>query len=58
VDDGLVTRSKTPVTESGIFAFDLVALMHRYGVHTFLVGKTVMHADDPRAELVSVYKLD
>jgi indole-3-glycerol phosphate synthase len=47
-----------PITESGIFTSDDVALMRRHGVHTFLVGEAFMRADDPGAELARVFQSD
>jgi len=47
---------RIPITESGIFTSDDVGLMHRHGVHTFLVGEAFMRAEDPGAELARVFQ--
>jgi indole-3-glycerol phosphate synthase len=52
--EGIQTR--IPITESGIFTSDDVALMRRHGVHTFLVGEAFMRAADPGAELKRVFQ--
>jgi indole-3-glycerol phosphate synthase len=49
-------RMRIPITESGIFTADDVALMRRHGVHTFLVGEAFMRAEDPGAELARVFQ--
>jgi indole-3-glycerol phosphate synthase len=43
------------VTESGIFTPEDVKLMRDHGVHAFLVGEAFMRAQDPGAELSSVF---
>jgi len=54
--EGEGIQMRIPITESGIFASDDVALMRRYGVHTFLVGEAFMRAEDPGTELVRVFQ--
>jgi len=49
-------RTRIPVTESGIFTADDVALMRRNNVHAFLVGEAFMRAADPGAELARVFQ--
>jgi len=56
--DGEGDHSRIPVTESGIFTSDDVALMRRHGVDTFLVGEAFMRAADPGAELARVFGAD
>jgi indole-3-glycerol phosphate synthase len=51
-----VGQGRIPVTESGIFTADDVALMRRNGVHAFLVGEAFMRAADPGAELARVFQ--
>jgi indole-3-glycerol phosphate synthase len=54
--EGEGVQMRIPITESGIFTSDDVALMRRHGVHTFLVGEAFMRADDPGAELARVFQ--
>ncbi len=46
-----------PVTESGIRTAKDVATMQAAGVHAFLVGEAFMRAEDPGAELASLFEL-
>lgn len=43
------------VTESGIHSPADVELMHRHGVHAFLVGEAFMRAPDPGARLAELF---
>lgn len=43
------------VTESGIASREDVARLRAAGVHAFLVGETLMRADDPGAELARLF---
>jgi indole-3-glycerol phosphate synthase len=54
--EGRGRSRRIPITESGIFTSGDVALMHRHGVHTFLVGEAFMRAADPGAELKRVFQ--
>jgi indole-3-glycerol phosphate synthase len=49
---------RIPITESGIFTADDVALMRRHGVHTFLVGEAFIRAANPGAELLKPFEPD
>ena len=49
------TRTSLVVTESGIRTREDVAVMHRAGVHAFLVGETFMRAEDPGAALGALF---
>jgi indole-3-glycerol phosphate synthase len=53
--EGERVPTRIPVTESGIFTSDDVALMRRHDVHAFLVGEAFMRAPDPGAELAKVF---
>ncbi len=60
LDTTLDLRARLPadrllVTESGIVTRADVACMRAAGVHAFLVGETFMRADDPGAELHSLF---
>ncbi|HEX4479338.1 MAG TPA: indole-3-glycerol phosphate synthase TrpC [Rudaea sp.] len=60
LDTTLTLREKIPsdrilVTESGIRTRDDVKRMRDAGVHAFLVGETFMRADDPGAELETLF---
>jgi indole-3-glycerol phosphate synthase len=43
------------VTESGILTIDDVAAMRGHNVNTFLVGETLMRADDPGMKLLEMF---
>lgn len=60
LDTTLTLREKIPsdrvlVTESGIRTRNDVKRMRDAGVHAFLVGETFMRADDPGAELETLF---
>ncbi|WP_037585743.1 indole-3-glycerol phosphate synthase TrpC [Stenoxybacter acetivorans] len=44
-------QGKTVVTESGITSVDDIRMMRNQGIHTFLIGETLMRADNIEAEL-------
>lgn len=48
---GQVPEERTLITESGIHTHGDVQRMRRAGVHGFLVGESLMRADDPSAAL-------
>ena len=50
-----VPRDRLLVTESGIATCGDVARLRAAGVHAFLVGETLMRADDPGAELARLF---
>ena len=50
-----IPESRIVVTESGIITREDVQLMHEHNVHTFLVGETVMRADDPGEKLKALF---
>lgn len=50
-----IPQDVTVVTESGILARDDVAWMQQRGVHAFLVGEAFMRADDPGAQLTTLF---
>lgn len=52
---GMVDNDALLVTESGIHTPDDVALMHKHGVHAFLVGEAFMRADDPGTKLKELF---
>ncbi len=52
---GRVTDDRILVTESGIRTLVDVKRMRAAGVHAFLVGETLMRADDPGAELARLF---
>ena len=56
--EGEGIEMRIPITESGIFTSDDVALMRSHGVHTFLVGEAFMRAADPGTELARVFQPD
>jgi indole-3-glycerol phosphate synthase len=52
---GRIPADRIVVTESGILKAEDVALMHRHGVHAFLVGEAFMRAADPGAQLAKLF---
>lgn len=50
-----IPEDKIVVTESAIHAREDVALMRNHGVNTFLVGEAFMRAEDPGAQLASLF---
>ncbi|MEO0442372.1 MAG: indole-3-glycerol phosphate synthase TrpC [Pseudomonadota bacterium] len=46
------------VTESGIYRHEQVAAMRQRGINTFLVGEAFMRAEDPGAELQSLFQIE
>ncbi len=46
------------VTESGIMSQQDVSLMQAHGVHAFLVGETLMRANDPGQALVDLFGMN
>jgi indole-3-glycerol phosphate synthase len=52
---GRIPADRIVVTESGILKVEDVALMHRHGVHAFLVGEAFMRAQDPGAQLARLF---
>lgn len=50
-----IPKSTIIVTESGIHTREDVTLMRKHGVHTFLVGESLMRADDPGAKLKELF---
>jgi len=50
-----ISSERIVVTESGIHTSQDVALMHRHGVGTFLVGEAFMRADDPGSKLAELF---
>jgi len=51
----LVTPERILVTESGIHTRDDVALMREHDIHAFLVGESLMRAEDPGARLRELF---
>jgi indole-3-glycerol phosphate synthase len=51
-----IPDDRVVVTESGILNAADVALMRSHQVNCFLVGEAFMRANDPGAELASVFK--
>jgi indole-3-glycerol phosphate synthase len=52
-----VPNDRIIVTESGIITAEDVTLMRSHGVNTFLVGETLMSADNPGEKLKEVFGL-
>ncbi|MBK1704879.1 indole-3-glycerol phosphate synthase TrpC [Halochromatium glycolicum] len=55
---GLVDRipeDRLLITESGIHSAQDVALMRGHGVHAFLIGESLMRAEDPGARLAMLF---
>jgi len=52
---GLIPENHTVITESGIHTSADVALMREHSVNGFLVGEAFMRADDPGAQLSSLF---
>lgn len=50
-----IPNNRIVVTESGIHTPEDVALMHRHGVHAFLVGEAFMRSSDPGLELARLF---
>jgi indole-3-glycerol phosphate synthase len=50
-----VPKDRLLVTESGIVVADDVARMRAAGVHAFLVGETLMRADEPGEALRQLF---
>ena len=50
-----VPANRIVVTESGIHTRDDVAVMRDHGVPAFLVGETLMRADDPGERLAALF---
>lgn len=50
-----IPEDRLVVTESGIHSPDDVRLMHRHGVHAFLVGERFMRAEDPGLKLAELF---
>ena len=61
LETSLTLRNSIPedrivVSESGIHTRDDVKLLSEAGIHTFLVGESLMRAPDPGARLSEVFK--
>lgn len=52
---GKVPEDRIVVTESGIHTTDDIAAMRGHDVHTFLVGETLMRAEDPGMRLMELF---
>jgi indole-3-glycerol phosphate synthase len=50
-----IPKDRLVVTESGIHTPEDVRLMHRHGVHAFLVGERFMRAQDPGLQLAELF---
>lgn len=50
-----IPADRLVVTESGIHTSADVARMRAHGVHAFLVGESLMRADDPGAQLAALF---
>lgn len=53
-----VPADRLVVTESGIHTVDDVALMRSHGVNAFLVGESLMRAEDPGEKLAALFGFD
>ncbi|MGF1614613.1 MAG: indole-3-glycerol phosphate synthase TrpC [Gammaproteobacteria bacterium] len=54
----LVPQNRIVIAESGIHHHADIARLRAHGVHTFLVGETLMIADDPGARLKELFYMD
>jgi indole-3-glycerol phosphate synthase len=52
-----IPLARTVVTESGILAREHVTRMRQAGVHAFLVGETLMRAEDPGKALQDLFQV-
>ncbi|MGH1471032.1 MAG: indole-3-glycerol phosphate synthase TrpC [Cellvibrionaceae bacterium] len=50
-----IPENRIVVTESGIHSSDDIAAMRGHDVHTFLVGESLMKADDPGIRLMEMF---
>ncbi|MDQ6989921.1 MAG: indole-3-glycerol phosphate synthase TrpC [Mariprofundaceae bacterium] len=53
-----VPKTRTTITESGIFSFADVQKMNQYDVYGFLVGESLMRQDDPASALQQLLNHD